>query len=474
MTLRTKLSLWLVAYTFIVLSLFGAAYFFVEMRSLAAQQREEQIKAIEKLARVCGEAHMSFNPIIAINYAATLSKEAAVESALCLDAQGRIRAHFDPKEIGRRIDDPAIAATPFLTSRGAERGEPVLEWIAPVVIEGQRAATAVLGYRKRVLEKERVERLLAALRQILLVGGATFWLAVLLGVFLAWTLSRPIRILAQAARAYGTAQWDHKIPIDDRSDELGYLSREIQSMAQQLKALDELKDEFINSVSHDLRGPMAAIRMYADFMLTMDDNRDKLLPQHRQWIATIMDNAVRLSAFVTNILDAAKMKAGKMTFDIQPVSAELAAKNVHALFQMAAKSGNIQFDFRAAPDLPPILADPSRYDQVVTNLVTNALKFTKRGGRVSIEVGRHPEGVEVSVTDTGRGISQQDIGRLFQKFKQAGAPADSKVKGTGLGLFITKETVEAMGGKIAVESQVGKGSRFSVVMPVAGGGSNGR
>ena len=234
-----------------------------------------------------------------------------------------------------------------------------------------------------------------------------------------------------------------------------------RSRRAQLKILDDLKDGLIQQVSHDLRNPMAAINMYVEYLLKGDADRDKILPRHREMLSVVMDNAKRLNVFVSNILDAAKIKAGRMEYHVKAVQLQEVANDVIVLFKIVAKQNEIVLQSDVPASLPPVRADPEHLEQVLANLVANALKFTRVGGQVRINAQSSDGKIRIMVSDTGLGISKDQLSKLFVSFSQADVARQRAqgIHGTGLGLFIVKQTVEGMGGKVWIESEEGKGTR---------------
>jgi len=281
-------------------------------------------------------------------------------------------------------------------------------------------------------------------------------------------LTRPVRILAKGSEAVGKGDFTVQVEVNSK-DELGDLALRFNDMTRQLAILDELKDEFISSVSHDLRSPMSAVKMYTQYMLFEDPDRDKILPQHRGFLLTIMESATRLGVFVTNMLDAAKIKAGRAEYHVQPMDAGASVKNVRGLFGILAEKKSVTLTEEVPPDLPKAMADPERLDHVVANLVSNSLKFTPAGGQIVVGARAENGKIVLWVGDTGKGISPENLGKLFRRFGQVDV-ADQRAKrvtGTGLGLYIVKQTVEGMGGRIDVTSELGKGSCFAVTLAAA-------
>lgn len=304
---------------------------------------------------------------------------------------------------------------------------------------------------------------------LLILAALVLTLAVALSI--AFWIGGPIQQMLQGIRELGSGNLQASVDVRSGS-ELGELAGEFNEMARKLRSLDELKDEWISKVSHDVRSPMGAVKMYADYMLHEDPERDKILPKHKEMLAIIEDNALRLNVFVSNLLDAAKMKAGRMEFHPQPLSIEAVFKNVLTLYQMVARQRKIELVLDAEAGLPAVQADPEPFDRVIFNLVSNALKFTGAGGKITLGARRQKGSVEVFIADTGKGIPPEMQAHLFERFYQADVAGQKsqRIQGTGLGLYIVKQTVEGMGGRIGVESELGQGTRFSIVLPADEGG----
>ncbi|MBI4422858.1 MAG: response regulator [Elusimicrobia bacterium] len=233
----------------------------------------------------------------------------------------------------------------------------------------------------------------------------------------------------------------------------------------QLRHLDQLKDEFISTVSHDLRGPLDAITMITD---TLDQGvYGPLAQQQKHLVNLIKDSTRHLGVFIQNILDAAKIKAGMLQYVMLDVKPQELVPRLVELFTISAKSKGIVLDYQIPSSLPPVSADPDKLEQILNNLIGNAMKFTPSGGRIRVGVAEDGEFVVFSVDDTGIGIAPEHVSKLFQKFHQVDLERqrDLKIVGTGLGLSICKTIVEGHKGRIWAESAPGKGTIFRFTIP---------
>jgi len=232
------------------------------------------------------------------------------------------------------------------------------------------------------------------------------------------------------------------------------------------------RDEVVTIVSHDLRNPLGTVMAAADLLADLP-----LPPEKRdEQIAIIRRASSRMSRLIEDLLDVASIEAGVLAVDPEPVPVRPLIEDTAELFRQPAKGAGLVLETTVAEDLPPILADRGRMEQVLGNLVGNALKFTDVGGRIDLSAVRSEDGVRLSVTDTGRGIDSVGRENLFDRFWRVES-SGSRGTGTGLGLTIVHGIVQAHGGRVEVESAVGVGSAFHVEIPAvpdpAGGGGKG-
>jgi signal transduction histidine kinase len=240
-----------------------------------------------------------------------------------------------------------------------------------------------------------------------------------------------------------------------------------------VKKADELKDSFLSSVSHELRTPLTSIRSFAEILLQYEDEA----PETRREFAEIIKvESDRLARLINDFLDLSKIQAGKMVYNDDLVSIEEIFKDVTKFQHQLLREKSLRMNLDIDPDLPPVLVDRDRIQQVITNLVANAVKFSLVGGEVRVEVevlegkrtGERPDWIKVSVSDQGIGIEEKHFEMIFDKFRQVSEDTlEDKPSGTGLGLPICKEIISYYGGNIWVESRKGRGSTFSFTLPKA-------
>jgi two-component system sensor histidine kinase VicK len=228
--------------------------------------------------------------------------------------------------------------------------------------------------------------------------------------------------------------------------------------------LEQLKEHFIATVSHELRTPIAAVHGAAKTL----EREDIVLPEdsRRDLLAIISEQSVRLVTIVSDILLASQLDDRKLALTTEHVdAADLALGVVNAARTHAPRG--LTLELVAPQKLPAIAADPDRLRQVLANLVGNAVKYSPDGGRITLRLVPREKDLCISVRDEGLGIAERELDRIFEKFYRVDPNMSRGVSGSGLGLYICRELVRRMGGSIWVESDVGRGSTFFVVLPLA-------
>lgn len=250
-------------------------------------------------------------------------------------------------------------------------------------------------------------------------------------------------------------------------------TEDLKKAYEGVKKADELKDSFLSSVSHELRTPLTSIRSFAEILLQYEDEAPET---RKEFLGIIHVESERLARLINDFLDLSKINAGKMVYNDEPVSVEEIIRDVTKSQQQLFRKKSLRMNLDIDPDLPPVFADRDRVQQVITNLLANAVKFSLPGGEVRVEVevlkgkraGEPPGWVKVSISDQGIGIEEKHFEMIFDKFRQVSEDTlEDKPSGTGLGLPICKEIISYYGGNIWVESRKGRGSTFSLTLPTA-------
>ena len=295
-------------------------------------------------------------------------------------------------------------------------------------------------------------------------GSIALLLSLVVAFFFAGWIANPLQKVVVAARAMPSAEAK---PVDVRGPhEVQELTRAFNSMIIRTQASQKSQRDFIANVSHELKTPLTSIQGFAQALLdgTADSN------EARQKAATVIyDESGRMHRMVLDLLDLARLDAGTADITMSPVNMSGLLKAVAEKFSPQLQRAGINIRVDVAENLQTVTADGDRLAQVFTNLVDNALKFTPRGGLVSLRASAANGEMLVTVSDTGRGISTEALPHIFDRFYQSDTSRTGGDKhGAGLGLAIAYEIVQAHGGRISVRSRLGEGTSFDVFLPLMG------
>lgn len=304
--------------------------------------------------------------------------------------------------------------------------------------------------------------------EALLVGLA---ITVVLSLLLAKTMVTPIQNLTKAAESVAAGDFSQKLDSDAK-DEIGVLSRTFNDMADQLETtLDNLKRseamrrEFVANVSHELRTPITSVRSYAE---TIHDSEDLPRETEQQFLSVILTESDRMANIVQDLLTLSRFDAGSIEFKFVRFPFEKSLEDVYNTMQIEAQKRRHNFSLELQDPLPEICGDRQRIEQVLINMISNAMKYTPDGGRITVTAGRIENNVWVSVRDNGIGIPQQDVPKVFDRFYRVDKARSRESGGTGLGLSIAKEIVVRHDGNISLKSRQGKGTVVTMTLPIEG------
>ena len=264
-------------------------------------------------------------------------------------------------------------------------------------------------------------------------------------------------------------------PID--TDELLVRTRTLVRMKRVEAELERTKADFMAMLVHDLRSPLAGIKDVVEFIRELEATKGPMVEDHFVLLRASQESAERMLQLINDLLDVSKYEAGKISLQKESASVVPIIQRVCKQVEFQYRQKQVEIVTDLPPDLPKASIDPPKISQVFMNLLSNALKFTPSGGRVTISVHAttgHLEGelepkdiLHVTVKDSGMGIPAEELPTLFERYKQASSARKTRQKGTGLGLTICKLIVEAHGGRITAESEVGKSTAFHFSIPVS-------
>ncbi|MFZ4627351.1 MAG: sensor histidine kinase [Blastocatellia bacterium] len=385
-----------------------------------------------------------------------------------LDEQGRIVDEVMVLTGDQLIADPAelqarpLGETRFMTLQ-TERGEPLRVATRRVRDpEGEPGTYFIrLGQSLRSLEEAR--------RRLLVGLGLTIPLVLLMGSFggliLARQALRPVDRMTKIADRIGGGDLTERVPVPAYQDEIGRLAVTINQMIARLQAAFERQRQFSADASHELRTPLSVIR--ADLEIAL--RRERTIPEYQEVLASTLEEAVRLSRLVEDLLLLTRADVGRLELECQPVNVTTLGREVVDYLQplAAQRQQTLTWASEAPRDLV-LPADPLRLRQMLINLIDNAVKFTGEGGEIALTLTEESGNALLRVRDTGRGIPPEDLPLIFDRFfRRSAMTGDRSTPGTGLGLSIVRWIVEAHGGTIGVTSRLGEGTEFQLRLPLA-------
>jgi signal transduction histidine kinase len=264
--------------------------------------------------------------------------------------------------------------------------------------------------------------------------------------------------LTVAVEALRGGAWDYVVKRSDLSH-LNELPHAIRRNQDRRRLVQE-RNLYRSMISHDIKNPLHIILNYAD----MIDDEPQLGPETRMLLQRIKDNAANTLGLVNNFIEVSRIEAGRLVLERRSLCFSSLLQDVADRQAPLAKAKGVVLRLERADDHSDVFVDRTSMERALTNLVSNAIKFTPAGGTVLLRIDRHDDALVVSVTDTGRGIPKEDLPFIFEKYRRAREIA--LTEGSGLGLFIVKAIVEAHGGRITAESEVGGGSTFTILLPI--------
>lgn len=277
------------------------------------------------------------------------------------------------------------------------------------------------------------------------------------------TLRSVMKDLSLQVRAQAERDNVHYDELSRLNNDLATSQRELARRNAELARLNEQKNQFLGIAAHDLRNPLEVILTYSQFLL--DEASGRLEPEQVKFVETIRSSSDFMLSLVENLLDLAKIEAGRLDLDLITVDlAQVLERNV-ALNRILAQKKDIDVVLRCDPGLPPMRVDVAKIEQVLNNLIGNAVKFSPHGSLVEVRAGEEGDCVILAVHDQGPGVPADELDKLFRPFGRTRVRSSGGEKCTGLGLAIVKKVVEGHGGEIRVESAPGEGATFYVSLP---------
>lgn len=319
------------------------------------------------------------------------------------------------------------------------------------------------------------------LNRYVIFSLAALLLAVMAAIILARSIARPISLLSEAARRFGSgslstrAEFSVGGEIEELRASFNSMAEQIEEREARLKELDRLKSDFVSGVSHEMRTPLTTVKTLTDVLL-----RGKVSEvEHREFLETIAAECDRQIDLVLNLLDLSRIESGTFNITLSPVDVKEIINSCVIAQRHNAEAYRHELSAELPNDLPPVLADRKSLRRVLCGLVENAIKYTPDGGLITMTAGCDSNEVKISIADNGRGIPAEDLPYIFEKFYRGHSPLSevsegntgtldqaAEVPGVGLGLYLARTIIEEISGRISVESAVGRGSTFTVYLPL--------
>jgi len=422
----------------------------------------------------------------------------AMHDPFLRDAVARFERRSDAREHFQRVDDP-VAGTYYRYARAIrardldDLAEPDAEPIATATLPNPPQMVLLVNLREPEAARLRL------LNGIYTVAAGGFAGLLALAVF--WYITnrlvlRPVGLLSDYAERVSEGDINLRAEVNT-GDEFEDLAQMFNVMLESIKAnadklqtinktldlkitelaqtnvalyeADKMKGEFLANVSHELRTPLNSIIGFAEVLQeTLAGRTGPMDEKRKRYAMNIITSSRLLLDLITDLLDLAKIEAGRMELSVAPVSLADTCEGLVNFIRPQAEKKSITMEATVDPNVPVVHTDPMKLQQVIFNFLSNAVKFTPTGGRVSLTagVGVEENTVVIAVSDTGPGIAPQDVGRIFDKFVQLDPSVTKTQGGTGLGLTICKELAELLRGEIDVDSTPGRGSTFSLILPI--------
>lgn len=349
------------------------------------------------------------------------------------------------------VENRTVVAYPIITSEG--------EWAGTFILEGGAVSFALGQTRGELFQQISV----VFLQSLWIFAIPAVIVAIPFGIWRAGTISRRLERLADAAELMAQGALNTRVRVRKR-DEIGRLGESFNAMAEQIDANDRARKAFISNVSHELRTPISIIMGNAEELQQLPEARDEAISRP---LATIQMEGQMLIRLVDDLFTSARLQESNLKMHRTSVSVAEVAEEILAGIQKSAwDDRKVSVESVISPDLPLVLADRQRLQQIISNLVYNALRHTPAGGLVVASAEQIGDLVEVSVIDTGIGMDEETLQRVFRRYYQS-ERNQRHAEGTGLGLSIVQQLVESHGGTIRVSSKPGQGTTFTFTLPIA-------
>lgn len=322
---------------------------------------------------------------------------------------------------------------------------------------GKQVTIAAVYLHTPIPEVQRLQ--FSVFRLFMISGGLAIVIAITLVYIFSVKFTRPLKQINHAAKKIAGGEFNNRLVVKS-NDEIGQLADSFNHMLDDLQELEEMRRGFIANVSHELRTPMTSIRGFVEGIIDGTIPPDK----QRNYLLIVKDETIRLSRLVTDLLDLAKMEAGEIKLNIKQFDINELIRICVIKLETLITSKNIEIEANFAIDNLMVSADKDSIERVIINLLHNAVKFSNENGKIILETVKNKEKVLVSVKDTGIGINEEELKRIWDRFYKSDKSRGKDKTGTGLGLAIVKNIINEHNQEIWVESKIGMGTKFTFTL----------
>lgn len=468
MSIRSKLIIFMLVLLTAVSAVMTLLFQQNEWSSISANSQRKNLQILMAMSEVCKEMSTTPEKTYAYRYFKTFLKTPEIIQVSCSGPKGRVfltDRYYSPQPPPfsynfKTFPNPRTGTWATRSENGVEILKASLNSKSPK----KQIITATVEFSTQIIYQEMDSSLRQSSASFFIILSIAFALGAAGTLIITRVIFAPIESMAEGARIIGSGRLDHRIPVTS-SDEMGRLASELNNMAVKLKEVADMKQDFVSSITHDLRSPVTGIELCSDIIRRLAETREYgKIPEQ---LISINEHSQRLNTYIDSLLELSKIESGKMTLDMKVVNLEdLVDRSVRAFKAYAAQKG-LKLEFIVGQDIPDMRGDPDRLYQVLSNIIGNAVKFTNSGS-VSVFIEAVPGWQKVRVCDTGIGIPKEEADNIFGKFYRINhgkREYPTARQGTGLGLFIAKFIIEQHGGRIELESTPGKGSVFTVFLP---------
>jgi two-component system sensor histidine kinase BaeS len=369
----------------------------------------------------------------------------------------------DRRDLFGVVNSRGVVIIPLLPEfpRGTRVPQAVLARGESIEVDGEVVGTILTAPSPPGLSPEEAAYLQRTNLALVLASGGAVLVALLVGGLLARTLTRPLRALTQATHRMAGGELEQEVSVKS-ADEIGELAAAFNQMSREVARANTARRQMTADVAHELRTPLTVIAGYIESM------RDGVLAPTPERLAVIYSEIERLQHLVGDLRTLTQADTGELKLNKQPIDPSELLQQAFAAFEHQAAQKGVSLGFTLNGEIPAINVDETRMAQVLGNLISNALRYTPEGGRVTLGAARTGSRVTLTVQDTGKGILPEDLPFVFNRFYRADKSRAEENGESGLGLAIVKALVEAHGGTVSVQSVPGAGSKFAIALPAQG------